>query len=194
MHSVTTKKSTSAALLRNFRLLHRKVAIVLVLFFFTTALTGLFLGWKKNSGGYLLAPTGKGVSSDVKTWLTIDSLHNRAVQVLHDSVSTELSPAIDRIDARPSRGVVKFVFADHYWGVQLDATTGAVLSIEHRNSDFIEDLHDGSFFDALLGTNNEPVKLIYTTVMGSALILLSATGFWLWYGPKRMRKKVRHGN
>lgn len=193
MQSLNTKKNPSAALLRNFRQVHRKVAIVLVLFFFFTAVTGLLLGWKKNSGGLLLAPTGKGVSTDVKTWLTLDSLHKKAIQVLHDSISPELSPVLDRIDARPSKGVVKFVFADHYWGIQLDAATADVVSIERRNSDFIEDLHDGSFFDALLGTNDEPIKLVYTTVMGSALLLLSVTGFWLWYGPKLMRKKVRSG-
>jgi uncharacterized iron-regulated membrane protein len=32
------------------------------------------------------------------------------------------------------------------------------------------------------------IKLIYNTIMGLALILFTVTGFWLWYGPKRMRR------
>lgn len=191
MNSSVTRKSRSAIVLRNFRKLHRKIAIALFLFFFCIAVTGLLLGWKKNTGGLLLAPTQKGVSADIQTWLSFDSLHTMAIQVLRDSVSPELSTAIDRIDARPSKGVVKFVFADHYWGIQLDATTGALLQIERRNSDFIEDLHDGSLFDDLLGTGDEQIKLVYTTIMGSSLILLTITGFWLWYGPKLIRRSRR---
>lgn len=191
MQSNTTKKNPSAALLRISRQWHRKIAIFMVLFLFLTAATGLLLGWKKNSGGLLLAPTARGVSTDLSVWLPFDSLHNKAIQVLKDSVSSELPAVIDRMEARPSRGVVKFSFQDHYWGIQLDATTGDVLQIERRNSDFIEDLHDGSLFDNLLGTSDEQVKLVYTSLMGSSLLILSLTGFWLWMGPKIMRRKNR---
>ena len=43
--------------------------------------------------------------------------------------------------------MVKFVFVEGYWGVQLDCTTGELLHLERRPADFIENLHDGSFFD-----------------------------------------------
>lgn len=191
MTSSVINKKRSAALLRYFRMLHRKIAIALFLFFFFIAATGLLLGWKKNSGGLLLAPTQKGSSTEIHNWLSFDSLHSRAIQVLYDSISPELTSTIDRIDARPSKGVVKFVFDDHYWGIQLDATTGAVLGIERRNSDLIEDLHDGSFFDDLLETGGEEIKLVYTTIMGTSLIILTVTGSWLWYGPRLMRKRTR---
>jgi len=149
------------------------------------AATGLLLGIKKQAG--LLAPTQQGVSSDLSTWLPIDSLSKIAVAVLHDSVDTQLSPALDRIDIRPQKGIVKYVFANHYWGLQLDGTTGKLLSIEKRNSDLIEHIHDGSIIDRLLGSN-ENIKVSYTVLMGGSLLLLVISGFWLWYGPKRLRQ------
>jgi len=69
----------------------------------------------------------------------------------------------------------------------LDGATGEVLHVGKRNSDFIEQLHDGSYVDRLLGSDLGAFKLFYTTVMGSALFVFCVTGFWLWYGPKRMR-------
>lgn len=85
--------------------------------------------------------------------------------------------------------MVKFVFEDHYWSIQLDGATGKLLHIGQRRSDFIENIHDGSILDRYFGTTNGQIKLIYTTIMGLALICFTITGFWLWYGPKQMRKK-----
>jgi uncharacterized iron-regulated membrane protein len=116
------------------------------------------------------------------------TLHANALAFARDSISADISPELDRIDFRPDKGMVKFVFVDDYWGLQLDCTTGELLLIEKRRSDFIEDLHDGSIADALLGTSDEQIKLVYTSIMGSALLIFSITGFWLWLGPRRMRK------
>jgi hypothetical protein len=74
-----------------------------------------------------------------------------------------------------------------YWGVQLDWTTGELLHIEKRRSDLIENIHDGSLLDYLFKTNDEQIKLIYTSVMGTALLTFTISGFWLWYGPKRFK-------
>jgi hypothetical protein len=30
--------------------------------------------------------------------------------------------------------------------------------------------------------------VIYSTIMGVALLIFTITGFWLWYGPKRMKQ------
>ena len=84
--------------------------------------------------------------------------------------------------------MVKFVFIDGYWGIQLDGATGKLLHIERRRSDFVENIHDGSIIDYLFETKNEIFKLIYTTIMGLSLLMFTITGFWLWVGPKRMRK------
>ncbi len=180
----TTKQQ--ARWIRSFRWLHRKIAIFLFVFFLVVSITGILLGIKKQTG--LLASTQKGISSDLSTWLPIDSLQKIALQILRDSVSADLSPELDRIDIRPQKGVVKFVYKNHYKGLQLDGTTGKLLLVEKRKSDFIEDLHDGSFLDNLFGTNDEQIKTGYTLVMGTSLFMLILSGIWLWYGPKLIRR------
>ncbi|MBC8153966.1 MAG: PepSY domain-containing protein [Bacteroidetes bacterium] len=179
----------SSRRIRSYRKIHGVLGGALFVFFVVIAGTGLLLGWKKHSGGVLLAKSYTGVSTDPRRWLPIDSLRQIAFRTLHDSVSAGLSTKLDRIDIRPQKGMVKFVFEEHYQGVQLDCTTGQVLHIETRRSDFIENLHDGSYIDSLIGLGDEPAKLIYTTVTGLALLLFSITGFYLYYGPKWIRKR-----
>lgn len=186
------KRQKQAAVLRLFRKIHRLTGIFLFLFFFITAITGLLLGWKKHSGGLILPKSYTGQSTDLKDWLPLDSLYQNACMFLHDSVSAELSQKIDRIDVRKDKGMLKFTFKGHYWGVQLDGTTGELLHIEKRVSDFVENIHTGSVLDIHFGTSNEQIKLVYTTIMGLALIVFTVTGFWLWYGPKRMRHASRN--
>lgn len=100
----------------------------------------------------------------------------------------KLSTELDRIDIRPDKGMLKFVFIDKFWGIQLDGVTGKVLHIERRRADFIEKIHDGSLVDHYFKLSNQPIKLVYTSIMSLALLTFTITGFWLWYGPKRMRK------
>ncbi|NUQ24894.1 MAG: PepSY domain-containing protein [Saprospiraceae bacterium] len=184
------RRQQQASVLRVFRKIHRWTGALLFVFFFLVAVTGLLLGWKKHSGGLIFPENYTGTSTDLKAWLPIDSLHNLACNILHDSVSPDLSLALERIDIRKDKGMVKFVFEDSYWGIQLDGATGNLLAIERRRADFIENLHDGSILDYYLGTTNGQIKLVYSTVLGLALMLFTITGFWLWYGPKRMRKSA----
>ena len=158
---------------------------MLFIFFLVISVTGILLGIKKQTG--LLSPTQEGVSADLKSWLPVDSLHKIANRFLLDSVSKDLDTNLDRIDIRPDKGIAKFIYKDHYIGLQLDCTTGQLLSVEKRKSDFIENLHDGSMVDKLLGTG-EGFKVGYTVIMGFSLFMLILSGLWLWYGPKRIRK------
>ncbi len=190
-NSSQNKRQQQAKLIRVFRNLHRKAGALLFAVFFVVAITGLLLGWKKNSNGLIQAKSVTGTSTDLKEWLSIDSLHRNACRYLHDSVGAGLSLDLDRIDIRQDKGIVKFVFAANYVGLNLDGATGNLLQIEQRRSDFIENLHDGSILDKLFGTRHEQFKLIFTSITGLALLLFTVTGFWLWYGPKRMRKGVR---
>lgn len=178
----------NAKVIRIFRKAHRITGAFLFVFFFFISISGILLGWKNNSNGLILPETQNGTSTILKEWLPIDSLHQKAIFYLQDSISTNLSLEINRIDIRKNKGIVKFVFTDHLWEVQLDGANGNLLQLGKRHSDFIENLHDGSVLDTWFNTSNKPIKLIYTSIMGLALLLFTITGFWLWYGPKRMKQ------
>ncbi|MFW5699813.1 MAG: PepSY domain-containing protein [Bacteroidota bacterium] len=185
------KRKKQAKLIRRFRKIHRYTGVLLFVFFFVIAVTSLLLGWKKHSQGTILPPTYKGINTDVTGWLPLDSLQTIAFQALKDSVDTDIDLALKKMDVRPAKGMVKFIFDNHYWGVQIDCTTGQVLAVTRRNSDLIENIHDGSILDIVFNTKGEIIKLSYTTLMSLALLVFVVTGFWLWYGPKRIKKSKR---
>lgn len=185
------QRKRQANLLKLARKVHRTAGALLFVFFFALACTGLLLGWKKHSGGVILAKSYQGTSTNKQDWLPVHTLHEKALAVMKTH-APDISHELDRIDIRPDKGMVKFIFLKGYWGVQLDCTTGELLHLERRRSDFIENLHDFSYFDNVLGTSNGQVKLVYTSIMGTALLIFTITGFWLWYGPKRYRAHSKY--
>tara|TARA_Y100000590_G_scaffold370008_1_gene431591 strand:+ start:326 stop:892 length:567 start_codon:yes stop_codon:yes gene_type:complete len=185
----TKVKKDYANSLRIVRKIHRTTGALLFSFFFIIAITGFLLGWKKNSNGLILPKSYRGTTTEISNWLPLDILQRNAFKVLKDSIDKNIDLNLQRIDARPEMGMVKFVFDNHYWGVQLDGATGDLLAITKRRSDFFENIHDGSILDIIFKTNGEIIKLFYTTIMSLALLIFTLTGFWLWYGPKLMRKK-----
>ena len=187
--SKNPNRKKQAKILRGFRKVHRVTGATLFIFFFVVSISGLLLGWKKNSNDYLLSKTYQGTSTELKNWLPIDSLHNQATFYFKEHISTDISPKASRIEIRKEKGTAKFIF-QNYYGIQIDGATGNLLHIERRRSDFIEGIHDGSALDVYFNTSGNPIKLIYTTIMGLALLLFTITGFWLWLGPKRMRKRA----
>lgn len=188
-----SQRKRRAAVLRTARKVHRVAGAALFVFFFIVAITGLLLGWKKDSRGLILSKSYQGKSTDPNDWLPIQKLQENALKIAREKISAEISPQIDRIDVRPDKGMVKFLFAQDYWGIQLDCTTGELLHIERRRADLIENIHDGTIVDYLTGTSDGQFKLAYTSVMGVALLTFTITGFWLWYGPKQFRARNREG-
>lgn len=186
--AVETSRKKQAKILRSFRKIHRVTGAVLFFFFVIISVSGILLGWKSNSKGLILPDSKHGISTDLKEWIPIDNLHQKACFILHDSIDANLSLELNRIDIRKNKGLVKFVFDHHYWEIQLDGKTGDLLQIASRNSDLIEDIHDGSVLDHWFETSQKQLKLFYTSLMGVTLLLFTVTGFWLWYGPKRMKR------
>ncbi|UMB59779.1 PepSY domain-containing protein [Lutibacter sp. A80] len=181
-------RQTQAKILRNFRKAHRATGALLFIFFFIIAITGILLGWKSHSNNLITPQSHKGTSSNLQEWLPVDFLHKKALAVLKDSIAPNLSTELDRIDIRKNKGMVKFIFEKHTWEIQLDGVTGTVLNIGKRHSDFIENLHDGTILDNWFSTPSKIFRVIYTSILGLALLLFTITGFWLWYGPKRLKK------
>jgi uncharacterized iron-regulated membrane protein len=181
------KTESLASATRTYRRLHKFVAVPLFIFMFIIGLTGILLGWKKQAK--LTPPTQKGASADARQWLPMDSIQTIALAFANNSLG--FRDEIDRLDVRPGKGIVKVVFVNDYTEIQIDLTTGQILSTQQRWNDFIEQIHDGTIVDRLVGTDGDPIKTTYTTLTSMGLMLLSFSGFWLWFNPKRIRK-IKH--
>jgi uncharacterized iron-regulated membrane protein len=166
--------------LRNFRKWHRVLGVTLSLFLFISAVTGILLAWKKDVE--LIQPaTHTGSSKDMSTWKSMAELSEIASTAFHQQYPDQSDNQIDRLDVRPSKGIVKVLFKKSQWEVQVDAQSGEVLHIARRHADWIEALHDGSIISDLF-------KLLSMNFMGIGVMVLLSTGLWLWYGPKEFRR------
>jgi uncharacterized iron-regulated membrane protein len=167
---------TLVLLLRKLRSLHKYVGVGLLAFLVVTAFTGILLGWKKNIET-LQPKTFQGISENLAGWKSFEDVGNASMRAM-DSILE--NPTIDRMDVRPDKGIIKVLFTEGYWEVQVDGKNGNVLSVAKRHSDWIEHLHDGSLI-------SEGFKLLYTNILGIGLCTLALSGLWLWYGPKVIR-------
>ena len=185
---MSQKRKSQAKILRIVRKIHRTTGALLFVFFFLISVTGFLLGIKKHSGGLILPITKTGSSVQISQFLPLDSLQNNAIRFMSEYNKIEKEIEIDRIDVRPDKGIIKFTFKSNFYEIQLDGVTGKVLQMELRRSDVIEKIHDGSIVDYYVGFESGIFKLVYTIIMSFALMIFTITGFWLWYGPKKMRK------
>lgn len=144
-----------------------------------SSITGILLAYKKHVN-IIQPPTARGTSTDAKTWKSVYDLSDLAQKALTNHSKDEANNIIDRLDFRPSKGIVKVIFEEGNWEVQLDATTGETKSVAKRHSDWIEALHDGSIISELF-------KLISMNFLGIGLLILLSSGLWLWYGPGKVR-------
>lgn len=164
--------------LRFFRNWHRLFGTTLAFFMLISALTGILLGWKKDLA--ILQPIEqKGTKTTLEKWVSIEQI-TKSASIALDSVTGQPNE-LDKLDVRPSKGIVKVLFKHGYWEVQVDGATGKALSVSQRHSDWIEHIHDGSIIGDIF-------KLTYTNLIGWGLLFLTGSGVWLWYGPKVVRK------
>lgn len=168
-----------AGTLRNYRTYHRYLGLALGLLVLISGLTGIALGWKKNVD-LLQPPTQSGATTDLAQWIPLARMASIATAAL-DSAQRIANNPIDRMEARPDKGMVKVLFLEGSWEVQLDGSTGNVLSVAQRHSDWIEKVHDGSIVSDLF-------KLITMNILGLGLLILTFTGVSLWLFPKRIRQ------
>lgn len=174
--------------INKYRRLHHRLGKVFVYFFGLIGLTGILLGWEIRLGGGSGGPPPHGSTTDIAQWKPLAALVEAARQTVRDSSHGQLPGAVRRLEARPDQGLVLVQFEDSPWAAQVDAGTGRVLGMEKRRFNLVKAIHEGSIVDELIGTHDVFMKL-YTTLMGGVLLTLAFTGFWLWYGPKRMRQQ-----
>ncbi|WP_111671150.1 PepSY domain-containing protein [Algoriphagus litoralis] len=167
--------------LRWIRNLHKWLGLPLIIFFFIIGITSILLAWKKKAE--LLPPTLK-TEVEGGIWISPSEMVRIGEE---EMIKLGQDSEVDRIDIQPDKGVAKVTFKTHFTEVQLDGLSGKVLSIETRHSDWIEKVHDGSIVDFYLG-GDEATKLTYSTLTALGLILMSLSGFYLWYFPKVIRR------
>ena len=163
---------------RSFRRIHRVGAILFAIPLLLVIVSGVLLQLKKQVT-WVQPPTMKGSTSELKiSWEQILS----EVKKIPDA-DVQSWDDIGRIDARPNRGLIK-IRCKNNWEVQLDSSTAKVLSSRYRRSDWIESLHDGSFF-------SEWAKPTVFLANGLILLCLWLTGIYLWFLPIRSKMKQK---
>ena len=141
---------------------------------------GIFLMLKKEID-WIQPPTASGVVSSTLPEIQFEQMVEAARAYPQVQITTWGD--IDRIDVRIGKGVAKLQ-AKSGWEVQLDTHSGDVLSVAYRRSDLIEQIHDGSFF-------SDTVKLFVFLPTGILLILMWATGIYLFVLPRLPRQTRR---
>lgn len=163
---------------------HKWTGIILGVVFVNLAVTGYFLLQKKEHA-WLQPPTQQATAGELKDCISLRQVFDVVLAQNHPDFRTDQD--IDRVDFRPSNNVHKVRSKHNYSEIQVCALTGGVLSVETRTSDWIEQLHDGSFFGDWVHVWIMPIAAI-------ALLFLVGSGIYIWLAPimsRRRRNKIR---
>jgi uncharacterized iron-regulated membrane protein len=157
------------------RKLHRWGSISVAIPFLIVIATGLLLQVKKQVAW--VQPVEQKGTPGAPT-VSLDALLAAARSVPEAGIRDWSD--VDRMDVRPSKGLVK-VIGNSRWEVQVDAASGKVLQTAFRRSDWLETLHDGSWFHPL-------AKLWLFLPSGVIVFGLWVTGIYLFLLPIRSRR------
>jgi len=162
-----------------FRKAHRWGSVLVAVPFLLVLVTGILLQVKKQFT-WVQPPTQKGASKEPSASFAAVLDAVRAVP----EAEVQSWADVERIDVRPRDGVMKVQCKNRY-EVQVDFASAKVLQVEYRRSDFIESLHDGSFF-------SEAAKLWVFLPVALVVLGLWFTGMYLFalpYSVKWRRKR-----
>lgn len=158
------------------RLVHKWVSIVISIPLLVVFITGILLLTKKEFA-FIQPPTVKGESKVPS--ISFDKVLDVASSVEGAQITTWAD--IDRLDVRPSKGIIK-VRSQNSIEIQVDSKTGEVLQVAKRRSDFIESIHDGTFFQ-----KNANLWLMLPVAI--VALVMSITGIIMFFIPYLSRKK-----
>ncbi len=160
------------------RKVHRLGSILIAAPFLVILITGITLQFKKQ-WSWVQPPTHKGSTTELLvSW---DTVLQTAQSVPESEVKTWAD--VKRMDVRPSKGLIKLQAGDD-WELQIDSATGTLLHSAKRRSDWVEALHDGSWF-------HPSVKLWVFFPIALVLLTLLGTGLYLWWLPIGIRRRRR---
>lgn len=144
--------------------------------------SGILLQWKKQSAW--IQPPEQRASQGTPT-LSIPRILEICGKVPDAGIRTW--DDVGRVDFRPGKNLVKVIGKNH-WEIQMHAVEGRVLQSAYRRSDWIEEIHDGSFF-------HEHAKLWLFFPVSLGLLVLWLTGLWMFLRPLwKARMKKAGGN
>jgi len=149
---------------------HRWVSLLIAAPFLVVLLTGILLQLKKELP-WVQPPSQKAPGRVPQ--LSWEALLEAAKSQTEAGIQGWAD--IQRIDVQPGRGILKVQTANH-WEIQMDIQTGKVLHTAIRRSDWIESLHDGSWF-------HESAKLWVFLPAAVGVLGLWISGIYLFFLP-----------
>lgn len=164
----------------NARILNRKIhywaSLVIGIPVIIVIVTGIILQVKKEFD-WIQPPTQRGTSKELT--LSFDQILSVVSTV--PEVDLKNWEDINRLDVRPSKGIIK-IRGENDWEVQIDSNTGEVLQVAERRSDWIESIHDGSWF-------HPSFKLWVFLPSAIILAVMWGTGVYLFVLPYLAKRK-----
>lgn len=166
---------TGQKIYRTMVQVHLWIGVLFSAVLLVISITGILLNHKTELG--LMPDVSSKPTADFPQALPLPELSRIALEAAGE---TKGVAAIDRMDVRPKKGLVKVRLRDpSTTEVTVDIYTGKVLHTGARSDVFMEKLHSGE----LLGD-----RWILLSDAGAAIcILLILTGYWQWIWP-RLRK------
>ncbi len=160
---------------------HKWASIIIAIPFLIILITGVLLLLKKEVEYIQPASTKGSVKNQPR--ISFEQVLIIAKSIPEAGINSWQE--IDRLDVRPGKGIIK-VRAKSEWEIQIDATNGEVLKTAYRRSDFIEQLHDFTYWQ-------DNANLWFTLPLSIALLLISITGIILFFLPyyKRYKNRLR---
>ncbi len=162
------------------RTTHKWASVIIALPLLLVIITGILLLVRKEFAA-LQPPSQQGISATPS--ISFEQILEAAKSVKEAEVSSWQD--IDRLDVRPSKGLIK-IRANNSWEIQIDSSNASVLQVAYRRSEWIESLHDATFFQ-------QSANLWLMLPVAIGLFLLWLTGMYLFFLPyykKWQRNKV----
>ena len=158
---------------------HKWTGIIIAIPFLIILITGILLLLKKEIE-YIQPASMKGSAKNYPN-ISFEQILVLAKSVPQANINSWQQ--IDRLDVRPSKGIIK-VRAKSLWEIQIDLATGKILKVAYRRSDIIEKLHDFTYWQ-------DSANLWFTLPIAITILLISGTGIFLFFQPYYKRYKNR---
>lgn len=158
---------------------HKWVGIGIAAFLAVTATTGFLLLIKKEVA-WIQPPTREGKPGNLQSFLSLSDAWRQIEAADHPDF--QHADDIDRIDVRPDKRIYKVRSKHNHSEMQVDAVSGEILSTATRRSDWIENIHDGSWLGGAVHDYVMPLVAI-------CVLFMVFSGLWIWLTPVLKRRR-----